>query len=86
MSFRATSTLFLKTSRDSPTTSLGSLFQCLTTPPGNKVFLISNLNRPEATYYFSSYCCYLEEEADPHSTTASFQAAAESNKVLIQPL
>ena len=38
---------FLNTSRDGDsTTSLGSLFQCLTTLPVKKFFLISNLNLP----------------------------------------
>ena len=41
---RTTPTLSLNTSRDAdPTTSLGSLFQCITTPPEKKFFLISNL-------------------------------------------
>jgi len=38
---------FLKTSRDGDsTTSLGSLFQCLSTLQVKKFFLISNLNLP----------------------------------------
>ena len=47
MSWSATSTHFLITSRDGDsTTSLGSLFQCLTTLSVKKVFLISNPNLP----------------------------------------
>ena len=42
-----TSKWFLNTSRDGDsTTSLGSLFQCLTTLSANNFFLISNLNLP----------------------------------------
>jgi len=45
MSFSATSTRFLNTYRDNhSTTSLGSLFQWITTLPEKKSFLISNLN------------------------------------------
>ncbi|KAK4832220.1 hypothetical protein QYF61_021067, partial [Mycteria americana] len=47
MSLSTTSTRLLNTSRDgNSTTSLGSLFQCLTTLSVNKFFLISNLNPP----------------------------------------
>ena len=47
MSCSATSTGFLNTSRDgNSTTSLSSLFQCLTTLSVKKFFLISNLNLP----------------------------------------
>jgi len=47
MSQSATSTRFLNTSRDGDsTTSLGSLFQCLTTLSVNKLFLISSLTLP----------------------------------------
>ena len=47
MSWSATSTRFLNTSRDGDsTTALGSLFQCLTTLSVKKFFLISNLNLP----------------------------------------
>ena len=43
----AMSTLLLNTSRDGDsTTSLGSPFQCPTTHPGKKYFLISSLNLP----------------------------------------
>jgi len=47
MSRSTTSKWFLNTSRDGDsTTSLGSLFQCLTTLSVKKFFLISNLNLP----------------------------------------
>jgi len=47
MSWSATSTQFLNTSRDSDsTTSLGSLFQCLITRSVKAFFLIYNLNLP----------------------------------------
>jgi len=47
MSRSATSTCFLNTSRDGDsTTSLGSLFQCLTTLSVQKISLISNLYLP----------------------------------------
>jgi len=38
-----------------------------------------------AQLIISSYCCYLGEEANPHLTTASFQAVVESNKVSPEP-
>jgi len=47
MSLSTTSKRFLNTSRDGDsTTSLGSLFQCLTTLSVKKCFLMSNLNLP----------------------------------------
>jgi len=47
MSLSTTSKWFLNTSRDGGlTTSLGSLFQCLTTLSVKKFFQISNLNLP----------------------------------------
>ena len=47
MSWSATSTRFFNTSRDGDsTTSLGSLFQCLTTLSVKKFFWRSNLNLP----------------------------------------
>ena len=47
MSWSATSTHFFNTSRDGhSTTSLGSLFQCLTTLSVKKFFPIPNLNLP----------------------------------------
>ena len=47
MALSTTSKWFLNTSRDGDsTTSLGSLFQCLTTFCVKKFFLISNLNLP----------------------------------------
>ena len=77
----AVSPCSLNTSSDGdPTTSLGSLCQCLTTHSDKKCFLISNLNhlghniRP----FLSSYHCHLGEEADPHLTTISFQGVMDS--------
>ena len=47
MSLSTTSKQFLNTSRDgNSTTSLGTLFQCLTTLSVKTFFLISNLNLP----------------------------------------
>jgi len=47
MSLSTTSKQFVNTFRDSDsTTSLGSLFQCLTSLSEKKFFLISNLNLP----------------------------------------
>jgi len=46
MSLSATSTCFLKSPRDSDSTSLSSLFQHLTTPSEDKFFLLSNRNLP----------------------------------------
>jgi len=47
MSLSTASKQFLNASRDGySTTSLGSLFQCLTTLSVKKCFLISNLNLP----------------------------------------
>jgi len=47
MFLSTTSRQFLNTSRDGdPTTSWGSLFQCLATLSAKKLFLISNLNLP----------------------------------------
>ena len=38
-----------------------------------------------AQLIISSSCCYLGEEANPHLTTASFQAVVENNKVSPEP-
>jgi len=52
MSRSATSTRFLNTSRDGDsTTSLGSLFQCLTTLSVQKFFLLSNLTDTTEAYH-----------------------------------
>ena len=70
----------LNTSRDDDyTTSLGRLFQCLTTLSEKKFFLISNLSLPW------SYHCYLGEELGLHLATTSFQAVVESNEVSPEP-
>lgn len=64
---------FLSTS--STSTSLGSLFPCLTTLSVMNIFLISNLNLPCAI----SGC--LGEDPDPHLNTTCFEVVVESNKV-----
>ena len=82
-SFSTTFTCFLNTSVDSDsTTSLGSLFQCLTTHSEKKCFLISNMNPPGTSwgYCLSSYCW----EKRLISTTF-FQEVVESNKVSPEP-
>ncbi|KAK4811306.1 hypothetical protein QYF61_023358 [Mycteria americana] len=89
MSQSATSTRLLNTSRDGDsTTSLGSLFQCLTTLSVKKFF--PNIHsKPLLTQLeaISSHpiASYLGEETDPHLTTTSFQVVVESNKVSPQP-
>lgn len=83
-----TPALFLNTSRDSnSTTSLGSLFQCLTTFLENKFFLISNLNSPGTHWghFPLLHCCYLEEKANPHLATPSPLVVVESDKVSPDP-
>ena len=54
-----TSPQFLNTSRDNdPTTSLGSPFQCITTPSKKKVLLISNLKEIQwDSDHGGSYLC-----------------------------
>ena len=57
MSLSAASPQFLNTSRDSDsTTSLGNLFQHLTTLLEKKLFLISNLN-----VFTSFQCCQIHD-------------------------
>ncbi|KAK4807165.1 hypothetical protein QYF61_024285 [Mycteria americana] len=74
MSLSTMTTCLLNTPRDGDsTTSLGSLFQCLTTLSGLEA--ISSC--PIASY--------LGEETDPHLSTTSFQVVVESNKVSPQP-
>ena len=60
---------FGNSSRDGdPTTSLGSLFQCIITLSEIKSLLISNLNIPGRTWshYLLSYHCYVGEESNSH--------------------
>lgn len=58
------SALSLNALRDvDSTTSLSSLFQCLTNLGEKKFLLISNLNLSWGRY-FLSYCCYLGEETN----------------------
>ena len=87
MSLSATFPCFLNTFRDSDlTTSLGSLFQCITTLL-EKFFLISNLNFPwhNLKPFPLILSLLLGAEADPYLATDSFQAVLESNKVSPEP-
>ena len=83
------STHLLKTSRDGDsTTSLGSLFQCLTTLFGEESFPNVQSKAPLAqleAISSHSVTCYLGEETDPHLATTSFQVVAESDQVSPQP-
>ena len=81
------STCFSNTSRDGDsTTSLGSLFQCLTTLSLKNFFLISNLNLTQLEAIASCpITSYLGEAANTCLTTTSFQVVIESNKVSPQP-
>ena len=74
---------FLHTPRGSDsTTSLGSLFQCLTTLLEKEFFQPEpSLAQIEAV----TYCSYLREEADLHLTTVSFQRDVENNEVCPEP-
>jgi len=89
MSQSATSTRFVSTSRDGDsTTSLGSLFQCLTTLSVKKFFLISHLDFPPEQ--LEAIACrpiasYLGEETNTCLSTTSFQLVVKSNKVSPQP-
>jgi len=83
ISLGATSTHYLNTSRDGDaTTSLGSLFQCLTPLPVKKFFLISK-PPPMQLEATASHpvASYLGEETNTCLITTSFQAAVGSNKV-----
>ena len=84
MSLSTTSTHRLNTSRDGDsTTSLGSLFQCLTTLLV-KFFLLSNLNLPWCNlrpFPLVLSTCYLREETNSHLATTFFQVVVESDKV-----
>ena len=70
------------------TTSLGSLFQCLTTLSVKKRILISNLNLPwgnsEAISFILSLVTW-DKRLTPHLATISFQVIVESDKVSTQP-
>lgn len=78
------SNLFLNTSRAGYSfTSLGSLFQCLTTFCMKKFFLVSSLNLPWPSLAMS--CCpiaiYLGEDTEPCLATATFLVLVENDKV-----
>ena len=79
----------LNTSRDGDsTTSLGSLFQCLTTLSVKTIFPNIQPKPPLAQHEAISSCpitCYLGEESNPLLATASFQVVVESNKVPPEP-
>ena len=89
MSLSATSTHLLNTSRDGDsTTSLGSLFQCLTTLSGEEIFPNTQSKPPLVQLEAISsrpIACYLGRETDPHLATTSFQVVVESNKVSPEP-
>ncbi|KAK4825477.1 LOW QUALITY PROTEIN: hypothetical protein QYF61_027632 [Mycteria americana] len=87
MFLNATPTHPLNTCMDGDsTTSLGSLFQCLTTLSVKKFSLISNLNLPQRNLKpFPLVLWLLGEETDPHLSTTSFQVVVETNKVSPQP-
>lgn len=84
-----TFTHFLNTSRSSDfTTSLGSFFQCLTTPSINNIFPDIHSKPPLAhldAVPSLSVTCYFWEETNPHVAIVSFQAVVESNKVPPEP-
>ena len=68
------------------TTSLGNLFQCLTTLSVKKFFLISNLNLPWHTWRHFSLSCQQWEGTNPALSVSTFQILEGSNKVFSQPL
>lgn len=71
-----TSRYFLNAFRDNDsTTSLGNLFQCLTTLSTKINFLISNLNCPGAIlgHFLSSFHLRHSKETISHLATTSFQ-------------
>ncbi|KAK4829415.1 hypothetical protein QYF61_003979 [Mycteria americana] len=72
------------------TTSLGSLFQCLTTLSVKKIIFPNIQSKPPLAQLEAvssrPITCYLGEETDPHLTTTSFQGVVESDKVSPQPL
>ena len=75
----------LNTSKDGDsTTSLGSLFQCLTTLSVKKFLLIPNLNYSAATwghFHLSHHLLLGKKETLTHLTTTSFQVVVESEKI-----
>ena len=87
MSLNTTSKCILNTSRDGDsTTSLGILFQCLTTQLETKFFLMFNLNIPWHNLRPSHpITSFMREEADPHFTTTSFQEVVGSYNVSPEP-
>ena len=86
MSLSTTSKQFLNTSKDGDsTTSLGSLFQCLTTLSVKKCFLISNLNLPWHNLRPFPLILSPVRRDQPHFTVSTFQILEESNKVSPQP-
>ena len=90
MSLSTTSKWFLNTSMDGDsTTSLGSLFQCLTTLSVKKCFLISNLNLLPLAQLKAISClpvtCHQWEETNPALAVSTFPVLEESNNVSPQP-
>jgi len=89
MLLSAMSTRLLNTSRDGDlTTSLGSLFQCLTTLSVKNFF--PNIRPKPAlaqleAIFSCPVTCYLGKQTNPHLATISFQVVEESDKVSPQP-
>jgi len=84
MSLSTTSTHLFNTSRDcDSTTSLGSLFQCLTTFSVKKFPNIQSKSPLPQLEALSSHLitCRLGEETDTHLTTTFLQAAVEGDTV-----
>jgi len=88
MSLSTTSPHFLNTSRDcDSTTSLGSLFQCLTTLCEKKFLVISNLNLGWCNLSLLPLVLLLLPGRRDQLllTTTSFQTVVGSSKVIIEP-
>ena len=86
MSLSTTSKRFLNTSRDGDsTTSLESLFQCLTTLSVKKFFLIFNLKLPWRNLRPFPLILSQWKETNPTLAVSTFQILEESNEVSHQP-
>jgi len=64
---------------------LGNLFEYLTTLSEKKCYLITNLSISCCSLMPLLSCYYLGEEANPHTSTISFQVAVVSDKVSSEP-
>ena len=90
MSLITTSTCVLNISGDGDsTTSLGRMFQCLTTLSQNKFILISNLNLSWCNFrpypLFLPLVTWEGKEFDCHIATISFQEIVENYKISSDP-